>query len=56
MRGKTVAMHLASNGIIPPKEWHHDPSLQEIYRETVAMKLAKNEIIPPKEWCHNPTL
>ena len=30
MRGKTVAIHLASNGIIPPKEWHHDPELKDI--------------------------
>lgn len=26
--GWTVAMLLANNGIIPPKEWEHNPNLQ----------------------------
>ena len=45
-------MHLAYKGIIPPKEWLHDPALKDNYCKTVAMKLAWNEIIPPKEWEH----
>ena len=23
----TVALHLAKKGVIPPKEWHHNPEL-----------------------------
>lgn len=48
--GETVAMKLAFNGIIPPKEWHHLPRVKDDYDETVAMKLALNGLIPPKEW------
>ena len=43
-------MILAEKGIIPPNEWIHDPSLQDLNKETVAMKLANKGIIPPKEW------
>lgn len=34
-------MHLATNGIIPAKEWIHDPSLRNNEGNTVAMLLAK---------------
>ena len=44
----TVAMYLASNKIIPPKEWEHKPSLQNEDGWTVAMILAKKGINPPK--------
>ena len=27
IHGQTVAMIYAENGIIPPKEWEHDPNL-----------------------------
>ena len=50
----TVAMWLAYNGIIPPKEWEHDPNLKDDDNMTVAMRLAENGIIPPKEWEHDP--
>lgn len=33
-------MILASKGIVPPKEWQHDPSLANIFSCTVAMLLA----------------
>ena len=35
--GYTVAMILANKGIIPPKEWHHDPVLCDNIKWTVAM-------------------
>ena len=41
-------MKLAYQGIIPSKEWHHDPTLVNNHGYTVAMKLAFKEIIPPK--------
>ena len=43
-------MWLASNGIIPSKEWHHDPNLRDTGDYTVAMILAYKGIVPPKEW------
>lgn len=43
-------MILAENGIIPSKEWYHDPSLKISYTFTVAAFLANNNILPPKEW------
>ena len=44
----TVAMILVLNGIIPPKEWYHDPNIKNNYGDTVAMILAYKGIIPPK--------
>ena len=35
-------MMLAFNGIIPPKEWCHDPNIKDKYGYTVAMHLARN--------------
>ena len=49
-------MYLANWGIIPPKEWIHNPNLQNEYGKTVAMKLAYHGIIPPEEWFHDPNL
>lgn len=43
-----VAMYLASNGIIPPDEWYHDPSLQNDSGATVAMFLISNGIMIPE--------
>ena len=43
-------MYLAEHGIIPPKEWQHDPNLKNNYNDTVAMILANNIIVPPPEW------
>ena len=40
-------MYLAINGIIPPKEWEHDPAIKGRNGLTVAMVLAQNGIIPP---------
>ncbi len=31
----TVAMYLANNGIIPPKEWYHDKYLKSNINKTV---------------------
>ena len=47
-------MFFAYKGIIPPKEWYHDPNLRNINGYTVAMTLASKGIIPPKEWHHDP--
>ena len=49
-------MLLAKNGIIPPKEYNHNPNLfyqeysndQLIINSTVAMLLANNEKLPSK--------
>ena len=49
-------MSLAFKGIIPTKEWNHNPNIVSEYNETVAMLLAMNKIIPPKEWFHDPNL
>lgn len=49
-------MILASNGIIPPKEWHHSPELKNSAGWTVAMFLGRKGIIPPKEWHHSPEI
>ena len=46
----TVAMYLARYGVVPPKEWQHNPSLTNDNNETVAILLASNGIVPPKEW------
>ena len=49
----TVAMLLASNGIIPDKLWVHDKYLEDkIDHQTVGVLLAKNATIPTKEWMY----
>lgn len=40
-------MIYASKGIMPPKEWEHDPNLKDKNNNTVALLLAKTSIIPP---------
>ena len=54
----TVAMWLAYNKIIPPKEWEHKPDIKayDINNLTVALILSAYGIIPPKEWNHNPNI
>ena len=42
-------MILASNGIIPPKEWYHDKFIKN-YSYTIAEKLSYEGIIPPQHW------
>ena len=49
-------MLLAENGIIPPKEWYHEPKLKNQFGNTVAMLLAWKGIASPPEWRHNPYL
>ena len=49
-------MILADKGIIPPKEWLHDPILKNDFEDTVAMILSCEGVIPPKEWYHDPIL
>jgi len=43
-------MILARNGIIPPKEWYHDPTLTNKNGYTVAEILIDNKIAPPGIW------
>lgn len=43
----TVAMYLASFGIIPPKQWEHDPNMRNINGDTVAMWLSSTRCVPP---------
>ena len=40
-------MRLASNSVIPPKEWEHSPILFNNDDFTVAMYLANKKIVPP---------
>jgi len=50
-------MLLACNGIIPPKEWYHDPTICDNHGNTVAMYLVKNKIYNiPQEWHHDPSI
>ena len=41
-------MLLAEKGISPPKQWYHNPEIQNKNGWTVAMSLAYNNIVPPK--------
>ena len=43
-------MYMADCGMIPLKEWHHDPQIRSRSNLTVAHLLAMNNIIPPDEW------
>ena len=45
-----MAMYMADCGMIPLKEWHHDPQIRSRSNLTVAHLLAMNDIIPPDEW------
>ena len=42
-----MAILLAKNGTIPPKQWNHNPKLQNNKNETVAFYLSKNNIEVP---------
>ena len=33
--GYTVALHLARNGIIPPKEWLHNDNIKDNYERSI---------------------
>lgn len=46
-------MWLAERKVIPPPEWHHEPTLTDNNGYTVALYLADNHIIPPAEWHHD---
>ena len=50
----TIAMWLASKGVIPPKMFLHNPDLTNVKSETVFHILVKHLIIPPKEWFTKP--
>ena len=41
-------MFLSRNGMIPPKEWEHNPNIKNKYNDTVAILLAYKGKIPPK--------
>lgn len=41
----TVAMIYADKGIIPPKEWEHNPTIHDAVGYTVAMRLASRNIL-----------
>ena len=45
-------MESAFKGIIPPKEYFHDPELKDKFGNTVALTLIKRGIIPPSEWLY----
>ena len=45
-----MKMAYGEKGIIPPKQWHHDPLLKDNGGLTVALFLISNDISPPKEW------
>lgn len=46
-------MILADHYIIPPKEWLHDPMVENKGSWTVAMYLAKDGFVPPEYWMHD---
>ena len=43
-------MFLANKGIIPPKEWLHNPNITNRYNETVSDLLKGSNIPVPNEW------
>jgi len=43
-------MYLAKKGIIPPKEFYHDPKLHDYDGNTVAILLLRNKLDVPEEW------
>ena len=55
--GATVAMIMASTGIIPPRAWSHNADLRDRNRYTVAMILANHKICDiPLRWRHKPDI
>ena len=49
-------MTFAFRKIRPPKEWYHNPELQDRSKNTVAILFAIHGVIPPEEWRHRPEL
>lgn len=45
-----MAMRYANEGIIPPKEWQHDPLITNVCQYTIATILAIKGILPPEYW------
>ena len=43
-------MILASKGIVPPSQWHHDPNIKNNWNYTVEDYLKDNNITVPNEW------
>ena len=43
-------MKLAFNGIIPPKQWIHDPNIKFLKIYTVADHFKFNNLPVPNEW------
>ena len=43
-------MKLAEYGIIPDRQWNHDPNLKDIDNKTVTDYLIKNKFLIPNEW------
>ena len=43
-------MILAYNGITPPKEWYHNPELQNKDGKTVEIYLMEKNIFVPDMW------
>ena len=43
-------MKLVYNGIIPPKEWIHDPNIRDRWNKTVSYYLEENCLPIPNIW------
>ena len=55
--GETVAILLAKNDRIVPKEWRYSPYIKSKNKnETIAMMLARKKKSIPKEWIHNSSM
>lgn len=46
-------MELASEYVVPPEEWHHDPELKNDYGTTVADLLDLKLGTIPEEWWYD---
>ena len=49
-------MAFVENKIEIPKEWMHDPTLQNKTGNTVAMMFVMQRRVPPDYWHHDPKL
>ena len=43
-------MLLAKDGIVPPKQWIHDPNIKDKGYYTVVRYLKENKLPVPNEW------
>ena len=43
-------MILIIKGIVPPKEWQHDPNIKDKYNHTAAYYFKLNKMPVPNEW------